>query len=167
MPRQYVRRTAPGSKPYQTPEEKRAYHREMQRIHRAELYAKRPQKVEPPKPTHRVCVECHRSKPLDAETFYSSKQGKWGYQTQCKDCSRSKAIVYNYKRKYGLSMKEVDAMKSGVCVICGAKKKLVIDHCHRSGKIRNVLCNDCNSGLGMFHDNPERLRIAATYLEAH
>lgn len=58
----------------------------------------------------------------------------------------------------------------GVCAICGEKnkgKRLAIDHCHQSGKIRGFLCTGCNVALGLMGDSPGRLRRAAEYLESH
>lgn len=52
-----------------------------------------------------------------------------------------------------------------VCVICGSDKELVVDHDHKTGVIRGVLCGKCNRGIGLLDDSPERLRRAAVYLE--
>lgn len=52
------------------------------------------------------------------------------------------------------------------CVICGSNETLVVDHDHRSGKIRGMLCNHCNRGLGHFRDDPTLLEFAAQYLYA-
>lgn len=56
----------------------------------------------------------------------------------------------------------------GKCGICGAvrgKRNHALDHCHETQKLRGVLCGRCNTGLGMFGDDPARLRAAAAYLE--
>jgi hypothetical protein len=62
--------------------------------------------------------------------------------------------------------------QNGVCAICGSPPTgtrshglLAIDHCHDTLKIRGLLCNNCNNGLGRFKDNPDSLRKAADYLE--
>ncbi len=52
------------------------------------------------------------------------------------------------------------------CVICGAEEQLVVDHDHATGKIRGMLCNHCNRGLGHFRDDPQLLEFAAQYLYA-
>jgi hypothetical protein len=62
------------------------------------------------------------------------------------------------------------ARQNGRCALCGGpptERGLVIDHCHRSGKVRALLCSSCNKGLGFFRDDPERLTAAITYLENH
>lgn len=76
-----------------------------------------------------------------------------------------------------MKYKEVLALREEqghVCKICGeegflmnrrVKSALNVDHCHKTGTIRGMLCHNCNRGLGLFQDNPELLRKAADYLE--
>jgi len=52
------------------------------------------------------------------------------------------------------------------CTICGANSDLVVDHNHRTNKIRGMLCNRCNQGLGQFKDDPMLLEMARIYLLA-
>jgi hypothetical protein len=70
---------------------------------------------------------------------------------------------------YGLAPGEYDRMvaeQGGLCLVCGeAPEKLVVDHCHTAGDVRGLLCFNCNSGLGMFKDDPARLLGAIAYLE--
>lgn len=49
----------------------------------------------------------------------------------------------------------------------GGTAKLVVDHCHASGKIRGLLCDLCNRGIGHFNDSVELLYKAIKYLELH
>jgi hypothetical protein len=62
--------------------------------------------------------------------------------------------------------------QDGKCAICGVheayapRKRLAVDHDHRTGAIRGLLCGNCNVGLGQFKDSPELLAAAIRYLEA-
>lgn len=73
------------------------------------------------------------------------------------------------RRKYGISPQEYDALveaQAGLCAICGTTvDRLHVDHCHETNGIRGLLCKTCNVGLGLFGDDPDRLREAADYLE--
>ncbi|MFE2407116.1 endonuclease VII domain-containing protein [Kitasatospora sp. NPDC059408] len=71
---------------------------------------------------------------------------------------------------YGLSLERWDELvlaQEGRCAICNRPAELVVDHCHRTGNVRELLCGTCNSGLGHFKDDPIRMRAAATYIEKH
>ncbi len=60
------------------------------------------------------------------------------------------------------------ALQNGACAICKKKRKrwLCVDHCHRTGKIRGLLCTSCNAALGSFEDDPHTTQVAADYLRA-
>ena len=76
-------------------------------------------------------------------------------------------------RQYGLTLEgyfDLLQKQRGGCAICGSPggpddKRLHVDHCHETGGVRGLLCSPCNVTLGMFRDDPERLRAAADYLE--
>jgi hypothetical protein len=78
------------------------------------------------------------------------------------------------KQKYNLSIEEFDKMfetQNFKCAICsnthsyGRRNTLHVDHCHETGKVRGLLCNNCNAGMGLLQDNIENLKKAIEYLE--
>lgn len=77
---------------------------------------------------------------------------------------------WHLKRKYGISLSEFkDLMlkQGGVCAICyqpEVGQALSVDHSHKTGKIRGLLCDTCNTTLGKFKDNADRFISAAVYL---
>jgi hypothetical protein len=75
------------------------------------------------------------------------------------------------KINYNLSVKDFEQMfeeQGGACYICRASDvKLVVDHDHASGKVRKLLCNACNHGLGRFRDSIPLMLKAVEYLEEH
>lgn len=85
------------------------------------------------------------------------------------------AFKIQIKARYGLTLEQYEKLVSdhnSNCAICGSQnsqalhhKKLHIDHCHKSGKVRGLLCHKCNMMLGFAKDNPDILRKAAQYLE--
>lgn len=82
-------------------------------------------------------------------------------------------------KKYGLTPDRYEAMfraQEGQCAICKRdirsfqsqyERQACIDHDHKTGKVRALLCHTCNAGLGMFYNNPEHLEKAAAYLRYH
>lgn len=62
--------------------------------------------------------------------------------------------------------------QKGRCAVCRLPesvigKSLSVDHCHKTGKVRGLLCNACNRALGFFRDNPTSLRRAIVYLRSN
>lgn len=95
----------------------------------------------------------------------------------CSDsCAKETLSNRYYKRMYGVTLDDVTDMHSeqgGVCGICGDKgfsmakrykNQIVVDHDHTTGKVRGLLCHNCNRGLGLFKDSVERLQKAVEYL---
>ncbi len=82
-------------------------------------------------------------------------------------------------RRFGITPERYDEMcaaQSDRCLLCGkppagpgngASSRLHVDHDHISGKVRGLLCNNCNRGVGHLMDDPELMRRAAAYVEAH
>jgi hypothetical protein len=72
------------------------------------------------------------------------------------------------KRKYGLTQEAFDEMlaaQGGGCAICGKPDADNVDHDHFTGRVRGILCWNCNVGVGQFEDDSERLLAALSYLD--
>lgn len=81
-----------------------------------------------------------------------------------------RAKIYARKRAggAGLTPEQIEQIKlnqGNLCAICAAPDPTDLDHCHKSGEIRWLLCTHCNRGLGAFRDSPELMRKAADMLE--
>lgn len=85
--------------------------------------------------------------------------------------------AYRLKTNYGLSVQDYAKMfnsQNGVCKICkkpettiikNARISLSVDHCHKTGKVRGLLCRHCNNAIGLLWDDPKLLKSALKYLE--
>lgn len=78
----------------------------------------------------------------------------------------------NTLRKYGITPAQYHSMakrQAGLCAICGEQPEgvLYVDHCHASGKVRGLLCRDCNFAIGFLRDSAQSAQAAASYLRLH
>lgn len=112
---------------------------------------------------HKWCSRCQSEKPLAA---FASKGA------YCLPCQRAKGVETRLQAVYGMTVEDYQlilAAQDGLCAICKMKprtKRLHVDHCHKTSKVRGLLCSVCNSGvLASAKDNPEILRAAARYLD--
>lgn len=96
------------------------------------------------------------------KTYYADRRGSY----------KEKSLL----RYHGITLSKFDQMvekQNYQCKICKDDlrelplKNVHVDHSHSSGKIRGILCNKCNQGLGLFKDEIDRLRAAITYLEVN
>lgn len=138
----------------------------------------------------KICLQCKEEKSLDLFRC-RVRQGKYiCYESYCKACEKvnfkdwyHKNLKYNKYRDYvrnckrfGLTAFEYEAIvlaQNNKCAICklpevstrsGVIKKLAIDHCHTTGKVRALLCNACNTSIGLMKENVELLELAIKYL---
>lgn len=78
-----------------------------------------------------------------------------------------------YQYEYGISLQDYNCFyraQNGCCAICKTsqeelKRTLAVDHSHRTGKVRGLLCDSCNKGIGNLHDSIDRLASAIVYLK--
>jgi hypothetical protein len=134
----------------------------------------------------KTCFTCKRTIPADR--FGKDNKSLDGLRYSCKKCEQQYTRKWrqNNPKKYkeankkaslkylfGMTLTEYNAMitaQNNACAICNTsfsifKKQPSVDHCHKSGKVRALLCTKCNPGLGLFNDNTTLLRAAISYLE--
>jgi len=126
----------------------------------------------------RTCSKCKREFPATREHFH--KKGN-GLRSWCKECCRErnkdpKRIAWTKNRDlmklYGITLDDYNKMfaeQDGKCFICGTHvcstgRALAVDHDHETGKVRGLLCANCNTALGKFNDDVELLKKAIDYL---
>ena len=93
---------------------------------------------------------------------------------------RRQSLQSTLKQKFNLSLEDYEQIvlrQNGKCLICGdlpkvrtdskgrIKDRLDVDHCHKTGKVRGLLCHNCNKGLGQFKESLELLKNAVIYME--
>ncbi len=140
--------------------------------------------------TELECGRCKKTRPVG--DFYSHKATARGYQYCCKDCCREvrkerakvpqdPRVTRKHKlRDYGITQADYDAMyeqQGGRCAICrgvkepwepaggaGRQRFLVVDHDHKTGRVRALLCWNCNCGIGHFREDRSIILAAAAYV---
>jgi phage/plasmid primase-like uncharacterized protein len=116
-----------------------------------------------------TCTRCSSEKPGTSEFFPPHNKKRNGFDSWCRACRASYRNA-NSRGKFRdvISDAALVELKNTTheCVICGAAEALVVDHDHVTGKVRGMLCNHCNRGLGQFRDDPTLLEFAAQYLYA-
>jgi hypothetical protein len=127
----------------------------------------------------KLCSGCKQFKPMSAFA-HRHRRRLTVPVARCRDCRAvADKLRAPYLRRwkaahtYGLTATEYDALYAAAqsrCQICGVHEDdiygtLCIDHCHATGRVRGLLCRNCNSALGKFNDDPKMLRAAAEYLE--
>ena len=114
----------------------------------------------------KTCRLCGIEKSTDL--FYFRKENN-KHRNECKDCMIERHRV----RKLGINNFDYEKMfieQVGKCKICECKlnsnryTKFAVDHCHKTKKIRGLLCTNCNTALGLFKDSEHRLQNAIKYL---
>ncbi|MDX3531554.1 endonuclease VII domain-containing protein [Streptomyces sp. ID05-39B] len=117
---------------------------------------------------HKLCRTCREIKPHSE--WHRNASASDGLSTRCKACRAVRGRQDHLKRQYGITEAERDellASQAGVCCICLAAPAAHVDHCHKTGRVRGVLCFSCNAALGQFKDRPDAIRRAAAYVEGN
>lgn len=137
----------------------------------------------------RRCIKCGKLKHFSNFYITNSKTGQ--RRTDCKFCNIKDSVKrrklkpnmvfkHQIKHAYGITIKEYNELlkkQNKKCAICKKKetikhfngkiKRLSIDHNHKTGQIRGLLCARCNVGIAYLSENINYLKNAITYLGEH
>lgn len=141
----------------------------------------------------KVCTNCNTLK--EFSLFYKRSSSPDGISPHCKSCDNEKRRKWRKNnpvkqqqsnrsrqllKRYGMTLQEYETLfeKQGCkCGICGTSENysgntgprkewsFSVDHCHETGVIRGLLCNDCNRALGLFKDDKNLLAKAIAWLD--
>jgi len=141
--------------------------KEKNRLRAASWRAANPEKA---KEISRLSKERRRKDPKVAQAISE-------YQARYRRTNAETLRHKERERKFGITRKEYAELyhsQNGVCAIChqpetatrkGVVKALAVDHDHKTGKIRGLLCSDCNTGIGKLKDDPKIFESAIRYLQ--
>ena len=139
----------------------------------------------------RKCKKCGETKDLETGFYLTGRKNDKpdARHYTCKECTKQRVKAAaeanpdaqrrrDYKRKYGITIEEYEHMlelQGGKCALCPsttpggrhAQQHWCVDHDHVTGKVRELLCNDCNLVLGIIKDSPEHLGRMITYILKH
>lgn len=122
------------------------------------------------------CPRCKKRKPFEEWSKHKNRPN--GVGAYCKKCNAEKELEWrtnnperhreNYlKNNYRLSTEEYNYIldrQGGTCALCLSDKNLCIDHDHKTGQVRGILCREHNKGLGLFKDDVIVLKSCIEYL---
>ena len=132
----------------------------------------------------KICTTCRVEKDITEFYLRGGKYSPNSRKSKCKECDK-KRLAENHdpikyreqhlKRMYGITQQDYEVMiaeQNNQCAICNATEPggrhnrgyFVVDHCHTTGKVRKLLCNNCNTALGLVGDNVDTLHKMINYL---
>ena len=147
------------------------------------------QKTTMPRPLQtegtKVCTTCGVKKDIQEFYFRGGKASPNSRKSKCKECDKeqvrqryaqdpSKSKNNHLQRKYGITLDDYNRMleeQNHQCATCGTTEPggkhniFAVDHCHTTGKVRGLLCKNCNIALGLLGDDVELMDKMINYLE--
>ena len=141
----------------------KAYHRRDYQENRANIDAKNKEYFA----KHRPTILAYKKEWYKSNFSKIQLLGKEKYRAE----KQTKRLAYNLK-KYSITLdyyRQLEVQQKGFCAICGRLplngRRLDVDHCHKTGKVRGLLCSNCNRGIGYFKDDRDLLEKVKVYLK--
>ena len=135
----------------------------------------------------KFCPKCKEIHPI-ARFYFNERLQR--YDSWCRTChsaqsriarrtnyTRERGRMENLKYNYGITVQQYEEMfvaQGGVCLVCGQPETVLnghtkevqslhVDHCHKTGRVRGLLCQACNTAFGAMKEDPERIRLLLAY----
>jgi len=107
---------------------------------------------------------------LSHREYFKSKNAEWRFENRERHLAYMKKYHADkyHKRYHGIDRKTYEAMcakQQFLCLVCQRKQRLIVDHCHKTGALRGLLCRSCNTALGLLADNRTLFHRAVLYLD--
>lgn len=111
--------------------------------------------------SQRSCKKCQLKRASEWRKRHPEKRS---------ETSKRSSKMWRFANLYHITLEQYEKMwvsQGGVCILPSCGRPIdAIDHCHATGKIRGLMCRQCNSALGFFRDSVQLVREALAYLEA-
>lgn len=121
------------------------------------------------------CKQCHTTNNIARMKF--RRDNEPGYREYVRNYARKR----RFRIKFGITIEDYEKMlaaQGGGCAIChrtdkvidghlGTPKMFPVDHDHKTGRMRGILCDRCNRGIGLLQDSVELIKSALKYLQKH
>jgi len=118
------------------------------------------------------CKDCVNSK--RKEHYYANQEHNIARSKEYKQNNVDKVKASNrntkLKRAYGITQEqflEMSIKQEHKCACCGRETKLVVDHCHTTGAVRELLCNNCNTALGLLNEDNTIIQSLSNYIRKY
>ena len=139
------------------------------------LYDRRKRYAEDPEFRARTIASNRAYRAAHRDEINARRRRKWVEDPRLKETRRRYDLRSQNRRKsalkcsYRMSLEQYEQLlvrQNGACAICGKQttKRLCVDHCHATGRVRGLLCSKCNLGIGQLDDDPGLMRAAIAYL---
>ena len=131
----------------------------------------------------KICSKCKQSKPISHfhkmrnTRRYDCKECRNKYHREWSKKNPEKKREQKYRTRYGITLKQYEkllAFQNHSCAICGKKehvrktdKYFLVDHCHKTGKVRGLLCHRCNQALSQLNEDPSSSLKLIKYIFLH
>jgi len=135
----------------------------------------------------KICTTCGVEKDITEFYFRGGKHSPNSRKSKCKECDKKRVkenhdpVAYRnaeLQRRYGITQQDYEVMiaeQNNQCAICNTTEPggrhdrgyFVVDHCHTTGKVRKLLCHNCNTALGLVGDKTQTLQSMIEYLQEH